>query len=178
MVTRLAGHKGLELVRFVFDEFINRDVQFVLLGSGEEEYEMFFHEKSNEYPDKFAFRCGFIPSLAHQIYAGADIFLMPSKQEPCGLAQMVSLRYGTVPVVRQTGGLADTIKDAGDDGVGYTFKSYNAHDMTGAIYRALGCYYNKEEWKKLVLKGMETDNSWSNSASKYIQLYQDAINLY
>ncbi len=176
MVTRLAGHKGLELLKFVFDEIIARDVQFVLLGSGEEEYELFFHEKSVQYPDKFAFRCGFIPSLAHKIYAGADIFLMPSKQEPCGLAQMVSLRYGTVPVVRQTGGLADTIRDAGDDGVGYTFKSYNAHDMSGAIYRALGCYYNKDEWNKLVLRGINTDNSWENSANSYLKLYNDAIN--
>ena len=175
MVTRLAGHKGLELLKFVFDDIMERDVQFVLLGSGEEEYELFFHEKSVQYADKFAFRCGFIPSLAHKIYAGADIFLMPSKQEPCGLAQMVSLRYGTVPVVRQTGGLADTIKDAGDDGVGYTFKSYNAHDMSGAIYRALGCYYNKDEWNKLVLRGIKTDNSWENSANKYLALYNEAI---
>ncbi len=176
MVTRLAGHKGLELLKFVFDEIIARDVQFVLLGSGEEEYELFFHEKSVQYPDKFAFRCGFIPALAHKIYAGADIFLMPSKQEPCGLAQMVSLRYGTVPVVRQTGGLADTIRDAGDDGVGYTFKSYNAHDMSGAIYRALGCYYNKEEWAKLVERGINTDNSWEKSANSYLSLYNEAIN--
>lgn len=175
MVTRLAGHKGLELLKFVFDEIINRDVQFVLLGSGEEEYEVFFHEKSVQYAEKFAFRCGFIPSLAHKIYAGADIFLMPSKQEPCGLAQMVSLRYGTVPVVRQTGGLADTIRDAGDEGVGYTFKSYNAHDMSGAIYRALGCYYNKDEWNKLVMRGIKTDNSWETSANKYLQLYNDAM---
>ena len=175
MVTRLAGHKGLELLKFVFDDIMERDVQFVLLGSGEEEYELFFHEKSVQYADKFAFRCGFIPSLAHKIYAGVDIFLMPSKQEPCGLAQMVSLRYGTVPVVRQTGGLADTIKDAGDDGVGYTFKSYNAHDMSGAIYRALGCYYNKDEWNKLVLRGIKTDNSWENSANKYLAIYNEAI---
>lgn len=175
MVTRLAGHKGLELLKFVFDELINRDIQFVLLGSGEEEYESFFHNKSVQYADKFAFRCGFIPALAHRIYAGADIFLMPSKQEPCGLAQMVSLRYATVPVVRETGGLADTIRDAGDEGVGYTFKSYNAHDMQGAIYRALGCYYNKEEWKKLQMRGIKADNSWDNSANKYIQLYNDAM---
>ncbi|MBQ5590787.1 MAG: glycogen synthase GlgA [Clostridia bacterium] len=175
MVTRLAGHKGLELLKFVFDEIMDRDVQFVLLGSGEEEYEMFFHEKSIQYKDKFAFRCGFIPALAHKIYAGADIFLMPSKQEPCGLAQMVSLRYGTVPVVRQTGGLADTIRDAGDDGVGYTFKSYNAHDMSGAIYRALGCYYNKDEWNKLVMRGITTDNSWENSANKYLKLYDEIM---
>lgn len=178
MVTRLAGHKGLDLVKYVFDDIMRKDVQFILLGSGEEEYEMFFHEKSVAYADKFAFRCGFIPELAHKIYAGADIFLMPSKQEPCGLAQMVSLRYATVPIVRQTGGLADTIKDAGDDGVGYTFKSYNAHDMEGAIDRALGCYANKKEWKKLIEKGINTDNSWSNSADKYIALYNETKNLF
>lgn len=178
MVTRLAGHKGLDLVRYIFDDLMKCKIQFILLGSGEEEYELFFHEKSEQYKDKFAFRCGFIPELAHKIYAGADMFLMPSKQEPCGLAQMVSLRYGTVPIVRQTGGLADTISDAGDEGVGYTFKSYNAHDMRGAIDRALGLYENKKEWRKLVMRGIKVDNSWSNSADKYIALYNDAIHLY
>ncbi len=178
MVTRLAGHKGLDLVRYIFDDLMRCKIQFILLGSGEEEYEMFFHEKSQQYKDKFAFRCGFIPELAHKIYAGADMFLMPSKQEPCGLAQMVSLRYGTVPIVRQTGGLADTITDAGDEGVGYTFKSYNAHDMRGAIDRALGLYENKKEWRKLVMRGIKTDNSWSNSADKYIALYNDTIHLF
>lgn len=173
MVTRLAGHKGLELIRYVFDELIQHNMQLVILGSGEEEYEYFFHAKARQYPDKFAFYRGFVPSLAHKIYAGADIFLMPSKQEPCGLSQMVALRYGTVPVVRKTGGLADTIPDAGDEnGVGYTFQSYNAHDMTGAIYRALGLYYIKDEWKKLVMRGITTDNSWDKSAGEYLALYK------
>lgn len=172
MVTRLVGHKGLELVRFVFDELMKCDMQLVILGSGEEEYEKFFHEKSVQYKEKFAFRCGFDSELAHRIYAGSDIFLMPSKQEPCGLAQMIALRYGTVPVVRKTGGLSDTVADAGSNGVGYTFLSYNAHDMTGAIYRALGLFYVKDEWKALVKRGMSEDNSWAKSANEYIKLYK------
>ncbi|MBQ2675929.1 MAG: glycogen synthase GlgA [Clostridia bacterium] len=174
MVTRLASHKGLELVKFVFDELMAQNIQFVLLGSGEEEYEMFFHLKSLEYEGRFAFRCGFDPALAHKIYAGSDIFLMPSKQEPCGLSQMIALRYGCVPVVRQTGGLNDTILDAGEpEGVGYTFKTYNAHDMAGAMYRAIGCYANKKEWKKLTHRGMATDNSWVKSAGDYLKLYKE-----
>ena len=174
MVTRLASHKGLELVKFVFDELMQQDIQFVLLGSGEHEYEDFFGKKAWDYGNRAAFVRGFIPALSHRIYAGADIFLMPSKQEPCGLSQMISLRYGTIPVVRKTGGLADTVKDAGEpDGVGFTFQTYNAHDMEGAIYRALGCYHNKTEWKKLVTRAMQADNSWDKSAAQYLDLYKD-----
>lgn len=174
MVTRLASHKGLELVKFVFDELMQQDIQFVLLGSGEHEYEDFFGRKAWDYGNRAAFVCGFVPALSHRIYAGADIFLMPSKQEPCGLSQMISLKYGTIPVVRKTGGLADTVKDAGEpDGVGFTFQTYNAHDMEGAIYRALGCYHNKPEWKKLVTRAMQSDNSWDKSAGQYLDLYKE-----
>ena len=107
-------------------------------------------------------------------YAGADMFLMPSKQEPCGLSQMIALRYGTVPIVRATGGLADTITDAGEkDGVGYTFKSYNAHDMFGAISRALGAYEQKKVWREIMRNGMEQDLTWDASAKEYIKMYNE-----
>lgn len=173
MVTRLASHKGVELVRYIFDELMKQNIQFVILGSGEREYEEFFYNKAADYGDRMAFVCGFIPPLSHRIYAGSDIFLMPSKQEPCGLSQMIALRYGTVPVVRKTGGLADTVKDAGEpDGVGYTFQTYNAHDMAGALYRAIGCYHNADEWKKLCIRGMKTDDSWAKSAGEYLKLYK------
>lgn len=176
MVSRLASHKGFELVKFVFDELLEKNIQIVILGSGDKEFEQFFHDKCSQYSDKFVFVCGFVAPLAHQIYAASDIFLMPSKQEPCGLSQMIALRYGTIPIVRQTGGLNDTIKDAGEeDGVGFTFKSYNAHDMAGALYRALGCYNQKQQWQQLMIKAMETDNSWDRSADEYVKLYNELI---
>ncbi len=174
MVTRLAGHKGLDLVKYMFDEIMKCKIQVAVLGTGESEYEWFFGEKAAQYPDKFKFVCDFNAPLSHRFYAGADMFLMPSKQEPCGLSQMISLRYGTVPIVRATGGLADTIPDAGtDDGVGYTFQSYNAHDMFGAISRALGAYENKKLWRELVRRGMSRDLTWDASAKEYMKMYSE-----
>ncbi len=174
MVTRLVKHKGLDLVKHVFEELLKADLQFVILGSGEWEFETFFHEMSLKYPDKMALKLGFIPQLAHKIYAGADIFLMPSQSEPCGLAQMVALRYGTVPIVRKTGGLNDTISDSGDgEGNGFTFHDYNAHDMQNAIWRALAGYNDKEGWDTLRRRGMAYNSSWSASASLYIGLYRE-----
>ena len=177
MVTRLVGHKGLDLVRAVLDELLNTcDVQFVVLGSGEWQYENFFKEMAAKYPDKMGLKLGFIPSLSKKIYAGADMFLMPSKSEPCGLSQMISLRYGTIPVVRETGGLRDSIKDSGDgEGNGFTFASYNAHDMLFTIKRALEGYRNREGWNILVKRAMECDNSWGKSANEYIKLYKSLL---
>lgn len=172
MVTRLVGHKGLDLVKYAFDKILSNDLQFVILGSGDEQFEVFFGEMASRYPGRFALRTGFVPELAHKIYAGADIFLMPSKNEPCGLAQMIALRYGTVPVVRETGGLKDTVLDADSGGVGYTFKSYNADDMYGALNRAVGGFYDKDFWQGLVKKDMQCDNSWNASAGEYIALYR------
>lgn len=173
IVSRLVGHKGLDLVQHVFEELLQNDVQFVILGSGEWQYENFFRQMQEKHPDKVAIRTGFIPELAHKIYAGADIFLMPSKSEPCGLAQMVALRYGTVPIVRETGGLNDTIKDSGDNlGNGFTFKQYNAHDMMYAVKRALDGYKDKGGWAILRRRAMECDNSWAKSAGEYIKLYR------
>ena len=138
MVTRLVSHKGLDLVKYVLDELLQADVQMVLLGSGDWTYENFFREAQDRHREKFCYCAGFVPELARKIYAGADIFLMPSKSEPCGLSQMVACRYGAVPVVRETGGLKDSITDCGDGyGIGFTFKTYNANDMLAAIHRAL-----------------------------------------
>jgi starch synthase len=177
IVTRLVKHKGLDLVKCVFEEILKADVQFAILGSGEWEFESFFNEMAQKYPDKVGLKIGFNPQLAHRIYAGADIFLMPSQSEPCGLAQMVALRYGTIPIVRETGGLNDTISDSGDGiGNGFTFKSYNAHDMLNTVWRALEGYSDKQGWQTLKERAMRCDNSWGTSANAYIKLYKEILN--
>lgn len=177
IVSRLVDHKGFDLVKAVFEEILNTtDVQFVILGSGDWQYESFFREMADRYPDKVGVRIGFVPALARKIYAGADMFLMPSKSEPCGLSQMVALRYGTLPIVRETGGLRDSIQDSGDGkGNGFTFKSYNAHDMFDAIRRALGAYGDREYWKTLTGRALECDMSWGKSANEYIKMYNQVI---
>lgn len=177
IVTRLVKHKGIDLVKCVFEELLKADLQFAILGSGEWEFETFFHAMAEKYPDKVGLKLGFNPQLAHRIYAGADIFLMPSQSEPCGLAQMVALRYGTIPIVRETGGLNDTISDSGDNlGNGFTFKSYNAHDMQETVWRAFAGYSNKEGWGTLRERAMKCDNSWGTSANAYIRLYKEIVN--
>ena len=176
MVTRLVKHKGLDLVKCVFEELLKADIQFVILGTGEWEFESFFSEMAQKYPEKVAVKIGFNPQLAHRIYAGADIFLMPSQSEPCGLAQMVALRYGTIPIVRETGGLNDTIFDSGDgEGNGFTFKTYNAHDMQEAVWRAVAGFSDKKGWGMLKERAMKCDNSWGASANIYIKIYKDII---
>ncbi len=177
IVTRLVSHKGIDLVKAAFEKMLGLGVQFVILGSGEWEFENFFHQMSVLHPEQVAFKLGFIPSLARKIYAGADVFLMPSKSEPCGLAQMIALRYGTIPVVRETGGLKDTVTDQGKDGGnGFTFATYNADDMADAVKRATERYADKELWQNLKLRAMQSDNSWGKSANTYIKLYKEIIN--
>ena len=177
IVTRLVAHKGLDLIKCVMRELLETtDIQLVILGSGDWEYEAFFKELAAEFPEKVGLKLGVIPDLARKIYAGADLFLMPSKSEPCGLSQMVALRYGTIPVVRETGGLKDTITDSGDGkGNGFTFKSYDAYDMLDAIRRALAAYADEAAWKKLVARALKCDNSWGRSAREYIKLYQSLL---
>lgn len=177
MVTRLVSHKGLDLVKAVLDELLSTtDVQFVVLGSGDWQYENFFREMAARYPDKMAIRIGFVPDLSRKIYGASDIFLMPSKSEPCGLSQMIALRYGSVPIVRETGGLRDSIQDSGDnEGNGFTFASYNAHDMLHTIRRALEGYANPKGWKVLVKRAMDCDYSWGRSANEYIRLYKQIL---
>jgi len=177
IVTRLVSHKGLDLIKGILDELLSTtDVQIALLGSGDWQYENFFREMADKYPEKVGIRIGFVPSLARKIYAGADLFLMPSKSEPCGLSQMVALRYGTVPIIRETGGLRDSITDSGDGkGNGFTFKTYNAHDMLGAIRRGLDAYWNKEYWATLTERAIECDFSWGRSANEYIKMYKQVL---
>ncbi len=177
MVTRLVSHKGLDLVQRVLEELISTsDVQVVVLGSGDWQYETFFTELAWKYPEKLAVKIGFVPTLASKIYGGSDIFLMPSQSEPCGLSQMFALRYGSIPVVRATGGLRDSVQDSGDnEGNGFVFEDYNAHDMLHTIRRALEGYNDKEGWAILRKRAMECDYSWGRSANEYIKLYKSLI---
>jgi starch synthase len=173
VVSRLVGHKGLDLVRKVFGQIMEMDVQFVLLGSGDWQYEKFFRESASFYPGRMSATIGFDEALSHKIYAGCDAFLMPSKSEPCGLSQMISLRYGTIPIVRSTGGLRDSVRDfGGENGNGYDFLTYNAYDMLGAVQRAHTDFQDKALWAAHVAAAMKSDYSWGKSATQYIGLYK------
>ena len=175
MVTRLTYQKGLDLVKYIFDEMMQLPVSFALLASGDWDYEQFFSEMQARYPGRVGVKIGFDSKLSHRIYAGSDMFLMPSATEPCGLAQMIALRYGTVPIVRKTGGLKDTVMDVGDGGTGYTFITYNAHDMLHAIKRGLEDYSDAERWQEIVKRGMGSDFGWGRAAGEYIALYQKLV---
>ena len=178
LVTRLVAHKGLDLVKYIFNDMMRLGIQLVVLGSGDSAFEDFFYSMQQIYPNTVRAILGFVPEMARKIYAGADIFLMPSKTEPCGLSQMIAMRYGTIPIVRETGGLKDTVLDAGDpsgEGDGYTFKTYNAHDMLGALDRAVGAYHLPEVWQGLQKRAMTKDFSWGRSAAQYIELYKGLL---
>jgi len=176
MVTRLAGHKGLDLLCYGIRDLLRReDCQLLILGTGENRLENFFRELAREFPDKVAAKITFDLGLASRIYAGGDIYLMPSKSEPCGLSQMNAMRYGTVPVVHATGGLADTVPpvdDNGQNGLGYTFQSYNADDFIGAVQRCLGLYrFARDTFRQLQQRDMEQDFSWDKPAQKYMEQF-------
>ncbi|MBQ0126206.1 MAG: glycogen synthase GlgA [Clostridiales bacterium] len=172
MVSRLASHKGFDLVKCVADEILSDNVQFVLIGTGDREYEDFFRGLAARHPGKASVLIAYDRALSKLVYSGADMFLMPSKSEPCGLAQMIASRYGTVPIVRETGGLYDTIKPYGAGGNGFTFASYNAHDMMSVVRQAEAVYRYKDKWNELVYKIMNVDFSWDVSAKKYMDLYE------
>ncbi|MFL6559998.1 MAG: glycogen synthase GlgA [Bacillus sp. (in: firmicutes)] len=178
MVTRLTAQKGLDLVCHVFRNLVREDVQFIVLGSGDNHYENFFNQMEYEYPEKVRVYLGFNEALAHQIYAGADLFLMPSQFEPCGLGQLIALQYGTIPIVRETGGLNDTVQSFNEstgEGNGFTFKNFNAHDMLHTIRRAIQFYHENEIWNYLVQKAMGQDYSWLQSAKKYNEIYENLL---
>ena len=176
MISRLVAHKGLELVKAVAEDILYEDVQFVLLGTGDYAYEEYFRDLGKRYEGKAAINIAFNGDLSKKIYSGADIFLMPSVSEPCGLSQMIASRYATVPVVRETGGLYDSIKPYDAGGNGFTFASCNPYDMLYVIHEALAMYKNAEEWKCLMKKAAQTDFSWAHSAEEYKKLYEDTFN--
>jgi glycogen/starch synthases, ADP-glucose type len=179
IVSRLVAHKGFDLVKHVLEYIILNGMKVIVLGSGEYMYENCFRDFAERYPQSCAAHIGFDPKLARMIYAGSDMFLMPSKSEPCGLSQMIALRYGTLPIVRLTGGLKDSISDSGDGkGNGFTFRSYNAHDMLDACLRAKAVYDKPEEWQALVKRALESDYSWSRAADNYLNLYKDMLSLW
>jgi starch synthase len=178
MVTRLTKQKGLDLVKRVLDEALSNDIQMIVLGTGEKEFEDFFRHMEWLYPTKLKAYIGFDEKLAQRIYAGSDLFLMPSKFEPCGLGQLIALRYGTIPIVRETGGLNDTVlsyREDTEEGNGFTFRNFNAHDMLNTINRAISFYQQKDIWEKIVENAMNQDYSWAQSALKYNQLYADLM---
>lgn len=178
MITRLASHKGLDIVKAAMTEMLSKDIQFVLLGTGDGDYENYFRWLQDAYNDKLRAVIAFNTDLSHKIYSGADMFLMPSKSEPCGLSQMMACRYGTIPIVRETGGLKDSITDAynGDFGNGYKFARYAVDDLLNAVDRALGLYNGfPEKWQALVDRAMCTDFSWASSAKEYIAMYNELM---
>lgn len=178
MISRLVEHKGFDLVMRVADELLySDDVQFVLLGTGDRQTENFFRGLAYRHPGKAACVIDYDRELSKLIYAGADMFLMPSKREACGLAQMIASRYGTVPIVHEVGGLYDTIKPYGSDGNGFTFASYNAHDMLYVIREAEAVFRAREEWNALVKKIMKIDFSWQVPAKIYTELYDKIVAL-
>ena len=180
MVTRLAGHKGLDLLCYIARRLLwEEDCQLLILGTGEPQYETFFKDLAAEYPEQCAAKITFNLGLAARIYAGADIYLMPSKSEPCGLSQMNAMRYGTVPVVHATGGLKDTVPPAdenGEGGLGFTFQSYNADDFLASLKRCLNLYNNNREgFQALQYKDMCQDFSWNVPAGRYMDLFEQML---
>jgi starch synthase len=178
MISRLTKQKGLELVKCVLDDILQEDIQLIILGTGDVQFEEYFRQAAKGYPDKLKVHIGFDESLAHQLYAGADLFLMPSKFEPCGLGQLIAMRYGAIPITRETGGLNDTVQswnEFTEEGNGFTFRNFNAHDMLYTIKRAIHFYHHPHTWKMIVAIAMEKDHSWAQSAFKYSKLYAGLI---
>lgn len=179
VVSRLVEHKGFDLVKNCAERLINDGYQLVVLGTGEEQYESFFGYLAYKYPGKVGVKLAFNPALARKIYAGSDMFIMPSKSEPCGLSQMIALRYGTIPIVRETGGLKDSVHDSQDGfGNGFTFANYSSEELYDCCMRAYTGYQNKEGWAQLVKRAMESDCSWAVSAKEYIRMYQNTLDLW
>lgn len=180
MASRITEQKGFDLFFEIIDNLMRRDVQVVVLGGGEKKYEKKLSKMMKKYPKKFAANLEFDSKNVTQLYAGSDMFLMPSRFEPCGLGQLISLRYGSIPVTRATGGLVDTVsnyKFGSNEGNGFVFKNYNSSDLLFAIARALTVFENKKEWIKLVHQGMKQSYSWEIPAKKYISLFRKGIRL-
>lgn len=176
VVSRLTDQKGFDLVAYVLDELCQDAIQIVVLGTGEEQYENMFRHFAWKYPGKVSANIYYSEPMSHKIYAASDAFLMPSLFEPCGLSQLMSLRYGTVPIVRETGGLKDTVEAYNEyekTGTGFSFTNYNAHEMMATVRYAERIYYDKKrDWNKIAERGMNMDFSWKNSAKQYEELYE------
>jgi starch synthase len=173
IVSRLTDQKGFDLIEESIREMMTLDLQLVVLGTGQHKYISLFQNIASKYPEKVAARLYFDNDLAHRIEAGSDMFLMPSKFEPCGLNQLYSMRYGTIPIVRATGGLADTVvDDEQGKGTGFSFKRYSAMEMMTALKCALSAYSDQSRWKALVIRAMSQDWSWNRSAQRYLELYR------
>lgn len=174
MVTRLTNQKGLDLLMEVIEAILDLDLQMVILGTGDWKYENALNELAKRYSTKIAVIINFSRDIASKIYSGSDMLLMPSRFEPCGLSQLIAMRYGNIPIVRETGGLKDTVipyNPLTGEGTGFTFKSYNAYDMLDAIKRAVDTFENNESWKQIMKNAMERDYSWKEQSKKYINLY-------
>jgi len=179
IVSRLTDQKGFDLIAYVMDQICTEDVQLVILGTGDEKYENMFRHYDWKYNNRVSANIYYSEEMSHKIYASCDAFLMPSLFEPCGLSQLMSLRYGTVPIVRETGGLKDTVQPYNEyesSGTGFSFTNYNAHEMLRIINYAKNIYYKKKrEWNKIIDRGMLTDYSWDLSAKKYEELYEKLL---
>lgn len=175
MVTRLTEQKGMDLVSAVIDDIMRADLQMVILGTGDWKYENMIKSVESRYPNKFRAILAFSQDLASKIYGASDLFLMPSKFEPCGLSQLIAMKYGSIPIVRETGGLKDTVpayNGETGEGKGFTFKTYNAYDMLDAVWRAFACYHDKVQWKKVVNNAMTSDFGWDVSAKRYLDIFK------
>jgi starch synthase len=175
MVTHFLAHKGPDLLVHAADEIISAGMQIAILGCGDNNYELFFSKLGARHEGQCALRLGFLPDIARSVYAGSDMFLMPSKSEPCGLAQMLALRYGAIPIVRQTGGLRDTITEGEN---GFVFGPYSAGDLRDTCLRARDAWRDRKAWDTLVHRAMKCDYSWTVPAQKYAEMYQEALNLW
>ena len=178
MVTRMTGQKGIELVRYALEELLEEDIAFIMLGSGEQQYADFFNYIAARHPSKSGVFIGYDEGLSHRVYAGSDFLLMPSEFEPCGLSQMIAQRYGTLPIVRETGGLVDTVAPYNmftKEGTGFAFSTFNAHDMMAAVKLALSVYGDKPVLRKLRKNAMLLDNGFSRSAEQYKALYKSML---
>ena len=179
IVSRLTDQKGFDLIAYMMDEMCQQDLQFVVLGTGEERYENMFRHFAWKYQGKVAANIYYSEAMSHKIYASCDAFLMPSLFEPCGLSQLMSLRYGTIPIVRETGGLKDTVEpynEYNSTGTGFSFANYNAHEMLYTIKYAMDVFYNhKRDWNRMVERAMEKDFSWNTSAREYEKLYESML---
>lgn len=178
MITRLVPHKGVDLVQAVMEDLMQEDIQFVVIGTGEGRYEEMFRSYAARFPEKMSASLLFDNKLAHETYAAGDLVLMPSRQEPCGLTQLIAMRYGTIPIVRETGGLCDTVPAYNPEtmeGRGFTFKSYNAHDMLDAVRRGIALFHDSRRWKALQKQDMKFDSSWNQSVQEYWQIYRSML---